>query len=154
MFSKCANEICIGFRHALFCCVYIITYYRILYPYHRITSLHDDVIKWKHLPRYWPLWGDSNGHRWIPLTKASNAELWCFFPCAHEQTVGVNSRCTPCRSLWRHCNELCALIRENTVYVDKAMGSNVIIHRSRGVYVKIAVYNDMHVYHSTVKPLI
>ena len=24
------------------------------------------------------LWGDSTGDRWIPLTKASGAELWCF----------------------------------------------------------------------------
>ena len=23
-----------------------------------------------------PLWGESTGHRWIPLTKGSNAELW------------------------------------------------------------------------------
>ena len=29
------------------------------------------------------LWGESNGHRWIPLTKASDAELWC----APEKTV-------------------------------------------------------------------
>ena len=25
-----------------------------------------------------PSWGESTGHRWIPLTKASDAELWCF----------------------------------------------------------------------------
>ena len=25
-------------------------------------------------PRYWPLWGESTGDRWIPLTKGSNAE--------------------------------------------------------------------------------
>ena len=25
-----------------------------------------------------PLCGEFNGHRWIPLTKASDAELWCF----------------------------------------------------------------------------
>ena len=25
-------------------------------------------------PRHWPLWGESTGDRWIPLTKASNAE--------------------------------------------------------------------------------
>ena len=28
-----------------------------------------------------PLWGESTGHRWIPLTKASGAELCCFL-CA------------------------------------------------------------------------
>ena len=26
-----------------------------------------------------PLWGESNGHRWIPLAKASDAELWFVF---------------------------------------------------------------------------
>ena len=25
-----------------------------------------------------PLCGEFNGHRWIPHTKASDAELWCF----------------------------------------------------------------------------
>ena len=25
-----------------------------------------------------PLWGESIGHRWIPLTKASDTERWCF----------------------------------------------------------------------------
>ena len=40
---------------------------------------HDDVIKWKHFPRYWSLvrgihcW---TVNRWIPLTKASNANGW------------------------------------------------------------------------------
>ena len=31
--------------------------------------------------------GESTGHRWIPLTKASDAELWCFLWSAPEQTV-------------------------------------------------------------------
>ena len=34
-----------------------------------------------------PLWGESTGHRWIPLTKASNAERWCFLWCAPQQTA-------------------------------------------------------------------
>ena len=32
---------------------------------------HDDVIKWKHFPRYWSFVR-------IPHTKASDAELWCW----------------------------------------------------------------------------
>ena len=32
-----------------------------------------------------PLWGESTGDRRIPLTKASDAELWCFL--WSEQTV-------------------------------------------------------------------
>ena len=35
-------------------------------------TIHDDVIKWNHFPRYWPF------VRGIPRTKASDAELWCF----------------------------------------------------------------------------
>ena len=46
---------------------------------------NDDVIKWKHLPRYWPF--VRGIHRWITLTKASDAELWCFLWCSSEQTV-------------------------------------------------------------------
>ena len=34
-----------------------------------------------------PLWGEFTGHRWIPLTKASDVELWCFLWSALEQTV-------------------------------------------------------------------
>ena len=50
--------------------------------------LHDDVIKWKHFPRYWPpLCGEFTGHRWIPPTKSSDAELWCFLWSAPEQTI-------------------------------------------------------------------
>ena len=34
-----------------------------------------------------PLWGEFPSHRWIPLTKASNAELRCILWSAPEQTV-------------------------------------------------------------------
>ena len=33
-----------------------------------------------------PLWGESTGHRRIPLTKAKD-EFWCFLWSAPEQTV-------------------------------------------------------------------
>ena len=39
-------------------------------------TLHDDVIKWKHFPRYWTFVQIYT--LWIPLTKASDAKLWCF----------------------------------------------------------------------------
>ena len=32
-------------------------------------GIHDDVIKWKHFPRYWPFVRETTGHRWIPVTK-------------------------------------------------------------------------------------
>ena len=41
-------------------------------------TYHDDVIKWKHFPRNWPFVRGIHRSRWIPHTKASDAELWCF----------------------------------------------------------------------------
>ena len=40
--------------------------------------IHDDAIKWKHFPRNWPFVRGIHRSRWIPHTKASDAELWCF----------------------------------------------------------------------------
>ena len=38
------------------------------------------------------LWGESTGHRWIPLTKASDAELWCFLWSVPEKNGWANNR--------------------------------------------------------------
>ena len=35
-----------------------------------------------------PLFGEFTGHLWIPLTKASEAELWCFLRSAPKQSWG------------------------------------------------------------------
>ena len=74
-----------------------------------------------------PLCGESTGHRWIPRTKASDAELWCFLWSASEKTVEwtivrrvIWDAIAPIiTSLWWHCsvrniyelqpwNELCS----------------------------------------------
>ena len=34
-----------------------------------------------------PLWGEPTAHWWIPLTKASNVELWCFVRYWPEEAV-------------------------------------------------------------------
>ena len=80
------------YTHLTPCCIFCVVCYQWLYSYtsgllyyHRgliistPQSYHDDVIKWKHFLRYWPLWGESTGHRWIPLTKASDANFDVFF---------------------------------------------------------------------------
>ena len=54
--------------------------------------IHDDVIIWKELPHYWPFVRGITGHRWIPLTKASGAELWCFLWSAPWINGCVNNR--------------------------------------------------------------
>ena len=78
--------------------------------YRSVSSYdHDDVIKWKHFPRYWTLFGEFIGQRWIPRTKASDAELWCFFYLRLNKWFSKQSRGwwfeTPPRPLWRHCND-------------------------------------------------
>ena len=52
---------------------------------------HDDVIKWKHFSVIGPLCRESTSHQWIPLTKASEAELWCFLCSTAEKNSSVNS---------------------------------------------------------------
>ena len=39
-----------------------------------------------------PLCGEFTGHRWIPLTKASDAELWCFLWSTPRINVSANNR--------------------------------------------------------------
>ena len=56
-----------------------------------------------------PLCEEFTGHRWIPLTKARNAELWCFFGIRLNNRLSKQSWGwwfeTPSRSLLRHYNE-------------------------------------------------
>ena len=55
-----------------------------------------------------PLCGEFTGHRWIPRTKASDAELWCFYDLRLNKQLNKQSRGwwfeTLSCSLWRHCN--------------------------------------------------
>ena len=42
-----------------------------------------------------PFWGESTGHRWIPLTKHSDADLWCIHCSAPTRVNGwANNRDT------------------------------------------------------------
>ena len=55
------------------------------------------------------LCGEFTGHRWIPLTKASDTELWFFFDPHLNEPLNKQSRHrwfdTLSRPLWRHCDE-------------------------------------------------
>ena len=65
-------------------------------------SLHDDVIKWKQFPRYWPFFGEFPSQRPVtrsfhvffdlPLNKRPSKQSWSWW---FE---------TPSHSLRRHCN--------------------------------------------------
>ena len=38
-----------------------------------LAGIHDDVIKWKHFPRYWPFVREIPDHLWISHKKSSDA---------------------------------------------------------------------------------
>ena len=71
-----------------------------------IALVHDDVIKWKHFPRYWPFVRVINRSRTKPVTRSFDV----FFDLRLNKRLSKQSRGwwfeTPSRSLWRHCNEL------------------------------------------------
>ena len=75
----------------------------LIYILNKMTSSNGNIFRVTG-----PLLGESTGHRWIPITKASDAELWCFSWSVLEQTLSKQSRRrwfeTPSRLLWRHCN--------------------------------------------------
>ena len=47
---------------------------------------YDDVSKWKHSRITGLLCGEFTYHRWIPRTKANDAELWCLLWSMPEPT--------------------------------------------------------------------
>ena len=55
------------------------------------------------------LFGEFTGVRWIPRTKASDAELWCFLDLRLNKRLSKQSWGwwfeTLSRPLWRHCND-------------------------------------------------
>ena len=92
------------------------------------SKFHDDLVTWKRFSYYWPsnrrcmltssngnifrvtghLWGEFTCLRWIPRTKASDAELSCFFYLRLNKRVSKQWWGwwfeTLSRPLWRHCN--------------------------------------------------
>ena len=77
---------------------------------HICTRTYDDVIKWKHFPRYWSFVREI--HR-SPLNSAHKSQWGGFLMfsliCALNKHLSKHSWGwwfkTPSRSLWRHCNE-------------------------------------------------
>ena len=69
---------------------------------------HDDVIKWKHFPRYWPFERESPGHRWFPSQSPVTRSFDVFFDLRLNKLSSKQSRRrwfeTPLRSLSRHCD--------------------------------------------------
>ena len=74
-----------------------------------IVPTHDDVIKWKHFPRYWPfcagnssVTGEFPAQR--PVTRSFGVSLICALNKRLSKLSWGWSFETPSGSLWRHCN--------------------------------------------------
>ena len=78
---------------------------------HFSLMFHDDVIIRKHFSRYWLfVCGEFTSLRWIPLIKASDAELWYFIWSAPEK-----------KNNWVKNREACDLKRHHVHYSVTAM---------------------------------
>ena len=78
--------------------------------------IHDDVIKWKHFPRYWPF------VRGIyPRTTASDAELWCFLWSAPWLNGWVNNRAAG--DLRRQCAHNDVIVK---IWVNISSGNGLL----------------------------
>ena len=72
-----------------------------------ITMAHDDIIRWKHFPRYWPSVKGIHQSPGYPSQRPLTRSFDVFFMCAKlNKRPSKRSRCrwfeTPCCSLWRH----------------------------------------------------
>ena len=81
----------------------------ILHPKLMMTSSNGSIFR---VTEY--LCGKFTGHRWIPRTKASDAELWCLLwstlnKWLSKQWWGWWFE-TPSSPLWPHCNVSCMLL--------------------------------------------
>ena len=97
------------------------------------------------------LWGEFTCHRWIPLTKESDSELWCFFDVRPNKRL--KKKHWNCRwfETWRHpcyvtvmwANLHCQrwILNENLHYSDTVMGA-MAFQITRLTIVYLTVYSD------------
>ena len=87
--------------------------FRPIYGYHftdLVYTWHDDVIKWKHFPRYWPF---VRGIHRSPVNSPHKGQwrgtLMFSLICSLNERLSKQSWAwwfeTPSCSLWCHCNE-------------------------------------------------
>ena len=87
-----------------------------------------------------PLRVEFTDHRWIPFTKASDAELWCFFSCAWINSW-VNNR--EAGNLSRHRTHYDIIVTRRALSIDYKL--NVYINQIRHpdirlIYTRLGAY--------------
>ena len=106
-------------------------------------NVHDDVIKWKYFPRYWPFVQGFTGDRWSPRTKASDAELWCFLWPAPWINGWVNNReAGDLRRHRAHCDVIVMLSAERRSFCPGlTVLNNVDIACNREIVITVLNHN-------------
>ena len=89
---------------------------------HSFSFIHDDVIKWKHFPRYWPfVRGIHRSSVNYPHKGQWHGALLFSLICALHKRLSKQSWGwwfeTPSRSLWRYFNELQFDISRHNPYI-------------------------------------
>ena len=94
--------------------------------YRNETEAHDDVIKWKHFPRYWPF--VRGIHR--PPVNSPHKGQWrgaLMFSSIYAWIKRLSKQLwgwwfeTPSLSLWRHCNKMAAILQTAFWYIFACM---------------------------------
>ena len=70
-----------------------------------------------------PLCGEFTGHWWIPLTKASDSELWCSLCSAPWINSWVNNRETG--DLRRHCTHYDVIVMDHLLWQWSKVNSHI-----------------------------
>ena len=73
----------------------------------KVLVAHNDVIKWKYFPRYWPYVRESTNHQWILLKRPVTGNVGVLLDlCLNKRWSKQSVRQwfeKPSRSLWHHC---------------------------------------------------
>ena len=117
------------------------------------SSNHDDVIKWKHFPRYWPFVRGIHRSRWIPTQMPVTRSFNVFFDLRLNKQLSKQSWGwwfeTPWCSLWRHCNagnaydnHILRLVYRYYVFIDISIFRRyeILMSRSEDEYIYIYIY--------------
>ena len=103
---------------------------------------HDDVIKWKHFPRYWTFVKGIHQSPVNSLHKGHRREALIFYVRLHKQlskpSWGWRFE-TPMRSLWRHCNAFLASWSIQYCYVLSYHGYTIRSDWIRSFYLPIII---------------
>ena len=116
----------------------------------KIRAYHDDIIKWKHFPRYWPLYGGFIGHRLISTQRPVTRNFDVFFDLRPNKRLSKQWWCwwfeTPSgsfmTSLW--CSWLLWCRHEVSELHLKCMCCAAYFHWQQAFYGTIIRHHDKH----------